>query len=246
MGEKVYVASTVAGGCILGAELSPTAGTKDLQAAYEVFVQEVAELNQDYQRQTVNTDGWEATQVVWRNLVPGITLSLCFLHSILAIGQRCRSQEGLSQVLRDKLWDMYHASDTPGFIERLRHLQAWAICHTLPESILTKLLNLSVKASQFTIAYDFPVRVALPKALAHRTSNMLDRLMNYQDRILDAMQYFHGHQSSANLALRAMAMLWNFHPYGRRSQANSTDTVSPFEKLNGFHYHHNVTQFLDC
>jgi hypothetical protein len=89
----------------------------------------------------------------------------------------------------------------------------------------------SVKASQFTTAYDFPD--------AHRTSNMLDRLMNYQNRILDAMQYFHGHQSSANLALRAMAMLWNFHPYGRRSQATSTDTVSPFEKLNGFYYHHN-------
>ena len=34
--------------------------------------------------------------------------------------------------------------------------------------------------------------------------------------------------------LRSMAILWNFHPFGRRSQKNFTDTVSPFEKLNLF------------
>ena len=87
------------------------------------------------------------------------------------------------------------------------------------------------------LSYDFPA--------SHRTSNMLDRLMNYQDRMLFSMRYFHGHQDSANLALRAMAMLWNFHPYGRRSQMNATDTVSPFERLNGFYYHSNwVRNFL--
>jgi hypothetical protein len=36
-----------------------------------------------------------------------------------------------------------------------------------------------------------------------------------------------------------MAILWTFHPFGRRSQKNSTDTVSPFQKLNGFSYHPN-------
>jgi hypothetical protein len=36
-----------------------------------------------------------------------------------------------------------------------------------------------------------------------------------------------------------MAILWNFHPFGCRSQKNSTDTVSPFEKLNGFSSHPN-------
>jgi hypothetical protein len=58
--------------------------------------------------------------------------------------------------LKDKLWDVYHACDTSQFLERLRNLQAWAIGQTLPEPILTKILNLSVKASQFTIAYSFP------------------------------------------------------------------------------------------
>jgi hypothetical protein len=231
MGEKIYVATTVAAGCILGAELSPTAKTTDLEAAYGVFAQEAHQLNPEYQPQTVNTDGWEATQAAWRNLFPQVNLILCFLHSGLAIVQRCRSQESLMTTLLDKLWDIYDAPNAADFLERLRSLQAWAIGQTLPEAILVKILNLSLKASQFILAYEFPA--------SHRTSNMLDRLMNYQDRMLFSMQYFHGHQDSANLALRAMAMLWNFHPYGRRSQLTATDTVSPFERLNGFYYHSN-------
>lgn len=231
LGEKVYVATTVADGCLLGAELSQTAGTEDLQAAYGVFAYEARELNPNYEPQTVNTDGWEATQKAWKNLFSGITLILCFLHTILSIEQRCRSQKNLLNTLKDKLWEVYHACNASQFIEQLRNLQAWAISQKLPEPILAKILNLSVKASQFTIAYSFPE--------AHRTSNMLDRLMNYQDHILVSMKYFHGSQDSANLALRSMAILWNFHPFGRRSQKNSTDTVSPFEKLNGFSYHPN-------
>lgn len=225
-GKKVYVATTVGAGCLLGAELSQTAGSDDLPAAYGVLAHEARELNPDYQPQTVNTDGWEATHKAWKNLFSGVTLILCFLHTVLSIEQRCRSQKNLLNPLKDKLWDVYHACEPAQFVERLRNLQAWAIGQTLPEAILTKILNLSVKASQFTIAYSFPH--------AHRTSNMLDRLMNYQDHILVSMKYFHGSQDSANLALRSMAMLWNFHPFGRRSQKNSTDTVSPFEKLNGF------------
>ena len=44
-------------GCLLGAELSQTAKTEDLQVAYGVFAQEARELNPDYQPETVNTDG---------------------------------------------------------------------------------------------------------------------------------------------------------------------------------------------
>lgn len=228
----MFVATTVGDGCILGAELSPTAGPEDLQEAYGIFAQEAMQLNPDYQPQTVNTDGWNATQAAWKHLFPGVTMILCFLHTVLAIGKRCRSQKLLFGTLMEKLWDIYHAVDAPGFIEQLRALQVWAIGENgLSEIILTKILHLSVKASQFTIAYEF--------TKAHRTSNMLDRLMNYQDRILSSMQYFHGHQDSANQSLRAMAMLWNFHPYGRRSQPTPTDTVSPFEDMNGFYYHSN-------
>jgi hypothetical protein len=51
------------------------------------------------------------------------------------------------------------------------------------------------------------------------------------------MQYFHGSMASARQALRAMAMLWNFHPYSRKTQAKHPFSQSPFEDLNGFRYH---------
>jgi hypothetical protein len=229
LGNKAYVATTVASGCFLGVEFSHTAATADLQTAYGVFAQEARDHHETYQPKTVNTDGWESTQIAWGRLFPGVTLILCFLHSILAIGQGCRSQRALWHTLMGLLWAVYHALNAPEFIARLRELQVWAIGQSLPDKTLTKILRLSLKASEFTIAYDFPD--------AHRTSNMLDRLMNYQDRILYSMQYFHGHRNSANLCLRAMAMLWNFHPYTRRSQPTAQAALSPFAELNGFCYH---------
>ena len=81
------------------------------------------------------------------------------------------------------------------------------------------------------MAYDHPG--------AYRTSAHLDRLMNYQARLLDAMQYFHGTQPSARLYLRSMALLWNFHSYGTRTRASCPERHSPFADLNGFCYHNN-------
>jgi len=90
-----------------------------LEAAYGVFAQEAHQLAPDYQPQTVNTDGWEATQAAWKNLFPQVNLILCFSHSVIAIVQRCRSQELLLTTLLDKLWDIYHAADASEFLERL-------------------------------------------------------------------------------------------------------------------------------
>lgn len=63
--------------------------------------------------------------------------------------------------------------------------------------------------------------------------------MNFQDRVLYSAQYFHGDQQSAKLFLRASAMLFNFHPYGFRSNHTFPNRISPFSDLNRFVYHDN-------
>ena len=98
-------------------------------------------------------------------------------------------------------------------------------------TVREKLQKLEQRATQFEAAYDHPG--------AYRTSNALDRLMNYQDRVLYAMQYFHGTLESARLQVRAMALIWNFHPDCARTLANDMTLSSPFEDLNGFCYHGN-------
>jgi hypothetical protein len=63
--------------------------------------------------------------------------------------------------------------------------------------------------------------------------------MDYQDRLLYAMQYFHGTRKSAGLYVRAMALVWNFHPYGQKTQRKYGANASPFQQLNGFCYRDN-------
>lgn len=72
-----------------------------------------------------------------------------------------------------------------------------------------------------------------------RTTNGVDRLMNHQDRVLYSMRYLHGKGEKARLALRAMALQWNFHPYGRLLRSAEPERLSPFADMNGFQYHGN-------
>ena len=47
-GQKHYIATTVAGGCVLGAALSAGASSDDLQEAYSVFQEEARDVQGDY------------------------------------------------------------------------------------------------------------------------------------------------------------------------------------------------------
>ena len=64
-GEKVYLAATAGGGCCLGLALAKAAGNDDLTDAYGVFRDEARRLDPEYRPETVNTDGWPATQAAW-------------------------------------------------------------------------------------------------------------------------------------------------------------------------------------
>jgi hypothetical protein len=216
-----------------------SADGKALSEAYRGFQQEALQHNPDYQPQSVNTDGWEGTQTEWRTLFPGIALVLCFLHLVLGVQQRCRRMAEVLQEVTEKLWHLFHSLTLRQFAQRLRRLYEWANDPNtqLPDAVRQKLLSLQSKAPQFKIAFELPA--------AARTSNQVDRLMNYQDRLLYAMQYFHGTQQAITQAIRAMALLWNFHPYCCKTQALAPHSMSPFEDLNGFRYHdHWLRNFL--
>jgi hypothetical protein len=73
-----------------------------------------------------------------------------------------------------------------------------------------KRLALNAKVTQFKLTFD--------SSQVYRTSNQDAVLINYQDRILYQMQYFHGSDGFTRMALRAMALLWNCHPYYQKIQ----------------------------
>jgi hypothetical protein len=229
-GQKAYLAVTAAQGCILGSELCKKAGQEELEAGYGVFQTEVAHHLPDYAPETVTLDGWDATRSAWEKLFPQIVWILCFLHEVIKVRDLCRSQPVLWQSLREKLWQVYQGGSKREFAQRLRRLLDWALGQELRDSIVQRLKRLKSKSPLFQRAYDFPG--------AHRTSNAVDRPMNYLDRCLFSMQYFHGSWPAAVQLGRSMALLWNFHPFCRKTQ-RKTGFLCPFEQLNGFRYHDN-------
>ena len=108
-GQTVYIATTVANGCCLGAEPVETAGTDALKVAYQVFKDEARDIDSDYHPKTVNTDGWKGTQAAWKALFPKIVILLCFLHGWLKIRERAKHLKEVFAELSQRVWEAYHA-----------------------------------------------------------------------------------------------------------------------------------------
>ena len=235
-GEKAYAATVTGENCVLGAALCTGAGTSELTDGYGVFAEEAERLDPDYTPETVNTDGWKAAAQAWLCLFPKIVIIICFLHAFINIRDRSKRLGALFNEIGDKVWNVYRAETKQAFAQRIRRLEEWAK-KTLDCGIVRdKILALCNKSPFFQKAYDHPG--------AHRTSNMADRLMKDQDRYLFFMQYFHGHFFSAEMGLRAWAILRNFQPYCPRAASGQAVRECAAERLNGFRYRDNWLENL--
>jgi len=228
-GEEVVVATTVGEDCILGVSVALGADTASLTEAYQGFKDEAQALKPDYVPETVNTDGWAATQAAWLSLFPMIIIIECFLHAFLKIRERAKHLKAIFSQLSQQVWEVYHAADAVSFRLKAEALLLWAEKNTTGY-VLEAVHKLCAKVERFVLAYEHP--------LAHRTSNMLDRHMNPMARWLDSSRFFHGHWASAERSVRAWALLHDFGPYCPRAKISQSFS-SPVHKLNGFVYHQN-------
>ena len=237
LGDKVYVATTVGNGCVLGTSVATDAGEESLASAYGVFKDEARCIKPDYAPKTVNTDGWLATQNAWKTIFPYIFLIACFLHVYIKIRDRSKKKfKDIYEQMVSKLWDCYHAENKASFSQRVRRLYEWGKKTSSPSFMMEKIEKLRKNIGSFSIAYDF--------SGCHRTSNMLDRLMQRMDRHLFSTQYFHGFISSAELSIRGWALLLNFAPSNPTTIKKHNGFQSPAERLNQFRYHDNWLQNL--
>jgi hypothetical protein len=227
--RKVYLAATAGGGCCLGMALAETAGADDLTAAYGVFRDEARCLDPEYRPETVNTDGWPATQAAWRAVFKGVTLILCFLHAFLKIRERAVHLKETFDGLRERVWEAYHAPNARSFSQRLRRLREWAKDHVGKEVVREKVLALCAKRPAFVRAYDHPG--------CYRTSNLVDRLLRRLDYHLYCTQHLHGTTVAAGQGLRGWALIHNFAPSCPETVRDSPGLRSPAERLNGMRYH---------
>lgn len=233
-GQKVYLAMTCAKDCFLGASISGTASEEDLTKSYGSFKEEAVSINKDYKPETVNTDGWFATMNAWKNIFPLITILQCFLHAVLKIKNvATKVTEDIYRNIVEQAWNAYKAKNKRSFSQRIRRLNEYA--QSLRASKLkTALKKLCSKKDWFIPAYDF--------GNAHRTSNMIDRLINRTDRRLFIGKWWHGSLSSAEKSIRAFCLIQNFCPYCPRVSEKYYGQESAFERLNGYKYAVNWTE----
>jgi len=231
-GQTAYIATTVGNDCILGASIVLNADADSLTEAYGHFKTEAQNVSATYQPSTVNTDGWRATHQAWQTLYAKITVILCFLHSFINIRTCCKRLKEHYETIKTQVWQAYHAPDRASFEQKIAKLKEWALA-TLPEGTgQTAILKLCGKVALFATAYDYPS--------AYRTSNMIDRHMVIMSRYLETHKHFHGHLSSAEFNVRAMALLSNFRPYCPTAKVVTQQKyTSPAHKLNGRTYHDN-------
>ena len=223
-GEKGFVATTAAEGCVLGVGLTKAADDKHLTAAYGDFAAEARDLNPNYAPKTVNTDGWASTQNAFRALFSTITVILCFLHGFLKIRDRCRKYHDLHR----RVWDVYRAATAEEFRRRMTALQEWSQTQTWTTSVCEMLGKLWSKVDEYVVAYSYPG--------CYRTSNAVDRPMNRLCRLMYAGRGLHGHQASSERRLRGWALLLNFRPFAHRS-GQVREYKSPAHRLNRKRYH---------
>jgi len=231
-GKKAYVATTVGNDCFLGMDVAVSADEHSLYDSYSVFKEEASDLNADYQPDTVNIDGWWATQNAWKILYPTIAIIECFLHAFLKVRDRAtKNLKEYFDTAADKIWNCYRANSKRALAQQIRRLKEWA--NKLEDSPMKKnILKLCKKKKRWMQHFNSPK--------AHRTSNMIDRMMRPMKKHARNSQMFHGKKiKTTSKNFRAFALLYNFSPSSPKARIKKGNLNSPAARLNGFTYHEN-------
>ena len=236
-GKKAYIATTIGKGCFLGMAACAKADESSLRKGYADFKEEALDLSCDYHPNTVNTDGWWATQNAWRSLYPKITIIECFLHAFLKVRDRAtKNLQDYFDTAADKIWNCYKALSKVELAQQIRRLREWTNKNVPDCPMKENILKLCKKKKQWMMHFEFPQ--------AHRTSNMLDRLMRAMNRHAFNSQMFHANISATSKNFRAFALLYNFSPSSPAVWDESKILKSPAARLNGFVYHKDWLQNL--
>ena len=228
-GKKSYIGTTIAKGCILGVRVVKSACESSLKRAYKIFKQEALNIDPNYQADTFNIDGWKPLFKVLRELWPKANLMQCILHAWIKIRDRATKKLQFSfDIASEKFWDCYKAVNKQEFSQRVRRLRQWTTKNVEESAMKTNILDFCNKRDKWKVFYDYPQ--------AHRTSNMLDRIMKQMSRFIFNNQYFHASNKSATKLMRSFALVHNFSPWSPWTVKLNEGWKSPFERLNKFRY----------
>jgi hypothetical protein len=223
---QVAVPTTVGGGCVLGVRVVEAAETVPVARGEGACAQDAKALRPASHARAVCPDGGEAPRQAWRGLFPTLTWGRCLLHAIWKIQQHGAGPwrpQGL-----DQAWQVSQAVTTRPCAQRLRRVAEWTPAPRRGP-VAQRVLQRCRRRADCIPASEGPQ--------AHRPATAVERLRTSPDRWLDARRSWHGTIDSARLAVRAMALQGNVHPYGARLRRDQPARVAPFDDLNGVQYH---------
>jgi hypothetical protein len=236
-GKKKYVATTVGSNCFLGMAVCESASEASLEEGYAVFKTEPKASAPNYEPDSVNTDGWAATKKAWKKLYPSIVLIECFLHAFLKV--RDRSTKKLMSFFcnaGDKIWNCYRTNSKRELAQQIRRLKEWTIREVSDCPMKDNIFKFCTKKSRSMKHLD--------NSKAHRTSNMLDRLMRAMKKHKVNSQMFHSTTQVTTDNFRAFALLYNFTPSCPSVWKEQSNFKSPAERLNQKSYANNWLENL--
>jgi hypothetical protein len=236
-GARVYSATTAAHACLLGASVAPSASQRAWDTASGVFASAAQAVDAADAPETVKTDGGQATQGAWTALGTPSPGRRCCLPAWLTIRARATSTRGdaLAQVHK-RVWTAYHAPSTRACSQRLRRLRAWAPTARPAGVRQRSTLDGCGKRARFRTLDAHPA--------AQRTSNRVDRLLQFVARALFHAPYFHGMPDAAESRVRACALLWHCCPSSPQPVRKHAGHAGPAERLNGKRYADNWREHL--
>ena len=141
----------------------------------------------------------------------------------------------------NRVWEVYHSENNQAFLDNMEQLKDWTDFNVEDEKIKVQVMKLYNRSFEYEQGY------AVKNC--HRTSNMVDRQMDAFDRFIYNRKYYHGHLKTAELKVRAWAILHNFIPFCARKKVKSIDGQPLFcraAQLNGFVYSNNWLENLIC
>ena len=108
-------------------------------------------LSPNYQPNSVNTDGWWATQNAWKKLFPSIAVIECFLHAFLKVRDRAtKKMNDYFNTAADKIWNCYRTESKRQLAQQIRRLREWTIKNVANCPMKDNILKLCKKKKKWS------------------------------------------------------------------------------------------------
>lgn len=228
LGKRHYAAIWASGPIVWGIDLAEECCEEALEKAYAGTVKQIESAIDVGIVKGVVTDGFTATKQAASKGSSSLKMGHCLGHFSKKFKHWAkRVSEDLYIEFRKRLKTALNS-------DKESMLKVFRFAHRMSALIKWAEVNLglefAVELQHRYLRHKQELNNSMADADMPRNSVWADWFCNVLDRKLFMMKYFHGNKDSAVLFIKALAVLYNFKPYGQRAK---NSRLSPIEVAGG-------------